>query len=72
MVADARTLGDGWLADYLRLYGAVLIVWVLGLFLLYLRLVLKSVDISGHMAWSFVLLSQVLVLSTRTQTSTVR
>ena len=47
---------------FLRTYGAVMLVWSVGFLLLYLRLVLKSVDISGHMAWCVVMLTQTIVL----------
>jgi hypothetical protein len=46
---------------FLRAYTPLGIVWFLGAILLYLRLVMKSVDISGHMSWSVLMGAQCLI-----------
>ena len=38
-------------AQFLREHWAALAVWVVGFGILYLRLVSKSVEVSGHLAW---------------------
>ena len=45
-------------AQFLKLHGATVVVWVVGLAVLYLRLVSKSLEVSGHLAWLPVLTVQ--------------
>jgi hypothetical protein len=57
---------EGWMARrlgvrrYLREHGPVMVVWGLGLVVLYLRLITKSVDVSGHMTWALIMGAQCL------------
>lgn len=51
----ARTLG---MRRYLREHAPVLMVWALGFVVLYLRLISKSVDVSGHMTWALIMAGQ--------------
>src|SRR5262249_49602750 len=48
LVLRARRLG---LPAFLRAHGTTLVVWLLGAAVLYLRLVSKSIEVSGHIAW---------------------
>ncbi len=42
----------------LTLYGPIGAVWCLGGVLLFLRLVTKSIDVSGHMSWAILMATQ--------------
>src|SRR5262245_31220147 len=39
-------------------YGPIALVWCAGAILLFLRLVTKSVDVSGHMSWALLMGTQ--------------
>ena len=52
MAATAHRLGA---RSFVRHQGTVIMVWALGALLLFLRLVTKSIDISGHMAWAILM-----------------
>ncbi len=43
---------------YVREHAPVMAVWCAGLVVLYLRLITKSVDVSGHMTWALVMMAQ--------------
>src|SRR5262249_10913200 len=47
---------------FARRYRGILIAWGLGVALLYLRLVTKSIDVSGHAAWSVLMLAHAITL----------
>jgi hypothetical protein len=55
---------EGWMCRtqgarvYLKRHAPVVIVWVLGFVVLYLRLIAKSVDVSGHMTWALIMAAQ--------------
>ena len=48
MAIRALRLG---VTSFLRLFGGTLLIWVVGAIILYLRLVSKSLEVSGHLAW---------------------
>jgi len=47
---------------FLTRYRAILAVWAVGAALLYLRLVTRSIDVSGHAAWSVLMLAHAAAL----------
>jgi hypothetical protein len=55
-----RIVGLGW-ARFAREHAALAIVWAIGAVVLALRLVAKSIDVSGHMAWSLLMGVQCIV-----------
>jgi hypothetical protein len=58
LVVVAFTLGG---RRFLSLHGPVILVWSLGAMVLFLRLVTKSIDVSGHMAWAVLMSVQCVV-----------
>jgi hypothetical protein len=47
---------------FARRYGPVLAIWACGFVVLYLRLMAKSINVSGHMTWVTLMATQALVL----------
>jgi hypothetical protein len=58
MLLSAAALGR---SQALRAYGPIAVVWVAGGILLFLRLVTRSIDVSGHMSWALLMGVQCLI-----------
>ena len=59
LLVKAARLGP---AAFLKAHGASVVIWIVGLAVLYLRLVSKSLEVSGHLAWLPVLTLQTWLL----------